>query len=79
MFILSAAYLYSLSLRRMRKFAVLILGAAVPTLATDLYATSQTSDARQTMYVAAGDMAAADWLRTQPGLSAIIQSLMEYA
>jgi hypothetical protein len=78
--ILSAAYLYTslLSPRRVSRVALVLSALAVPTLFTDLYASSIADDGRYTMYVNPDDMAAAAWLRTHTRPDAVVQSLIEY-
>jgi hypothetical protein len=74
--LLSGRYLYSF-LRPTLGVSLLVLLAA-PTLLTDAYATSDTSDVRHVDYVSKEDMAAALWIRghTEPG--AVVQSLIDY-
>jgi hypothetical protein len=76
--ILSASYLYTCALSRWRRIAVAGLALALPTLLTDVYASSNTADARYTTYVSAGEMAAASWLRQNTDEHAVVQSLIEY-
>jgi hypothetical protein len=76
--ILSASYLYMISFSRLRKVSFALLALALPTLFTDIYASSNTDDARYTTYVQADDMAAAVWLRDHTPQHAIVQSLIEY-
>lgn len=78
LFILSAAYLYTSSLTRIRRIYLPLLALAAPTLLTDLYATSNNYDERYTMYVTTDEMAAAAWLRTHTKENAVVQSLVEY-
>jgi hypothetical protein len=49
LFIFAAAYLYKSSQDRLRKIWVVVLALGVPTLLTDVYATSQTTDMRYTL------------------------------
>jgi hypothetical protein len=74
--LLSGRYLYSF-LRPTLGVSLLVLLAA-PTLLTDAYATSDTSDARHVDYVSKEDMAAALWIRGHTERSAIVQSLIDY-
>jgi hypothetical protein len=74
--LLSGRYLYSF-LRPTLGVSLLVLLAA-PTLITDTYATSDTSDARHADYVSKEDMAAALWVRGHTGRGAVVQSLIEY-
>jgi hypothetical protein len=74
--LLSGRYLYSF-LRPTWGLGLLVLLAA-PTLLTDTYATSDTSDARHADYVSREDMAAALWLRGHTEEGAVVQSLIDY-
>ena len=74
--LLSGRYLYSF-LRPTLGVSLLVLLAA-PTLLTDTYATSDTSDARHVNYVSKEDMAAALWIRTHTERAAVVQSLIDY-
>lgn len=74
--LLSGRYLYSF-LRPTLGVSLLVLLAA-PTLLTDAYATSDTSDARHVDYVSKEDMAAALWIRGHTERGAIVQSLIDY-
>jgi hypothetical protein len=74
--LLSGRYLYSM-LRPKMGVSLLVLLAA-PTLITDTYATSDTSDARHVDYVSKEDMAAAVWIRGHTERGAVVQSLIEY-
>jgi hypothetical protein len=78
-FIFASAYLYAfLNARRPQLMLVLLIGLGVPTLLTDLYATSQTTDSRYTMYIAPDEMKAARWLRSNTRPDSVVQSLIEY-
>jgi len=74
--LLSGRYLYSL-LRPTWGVSLLVLLAA-PTLITDTYATSETSDAQHVDYVSKEDMAAALWIRGHTERGAVVQSLIDY-
>jgi hypothetical protein len=74
--LLSGRYLYSF-LRPTSAVSLLVLLAA-PTLITDTYATSDTSDARHVDYVSKEDMAAALWIRAHTERGAVVQSLIDY-
>jgi hypothetical protein len=74
--LLSGRYLYSF-LRPTLGVSLLVLLAA-PTLLTDAYATSDTSDARHVDYVSKEDMAAALWIRGHTERGAVVQSLIDY-
>jgi uncharacterized membrane protein len=74
--LLSGRYLYSF-LRPSLGVSLLVLLAA-PTLLTDAYATSDTSDARHVDYVSKEDMAAALWIRGHTERGAVVQSLIDY-
>ena len=74
--LLSGRYLYSF-LRPTLGVSLLVLLAA-PTLITDTYATSDTSDARHVDYVSKEDMAAALWIREHTERGAVVQSLIDY-
>lgn len=74
--LLSGRFLYSL-LRPTLGVSLLVLMAA-PTLFTDTYATSDTSDARHVDYVSKEDMAAALWIRGNTDRGAVVQSLIDY-
>jgi len=74
--LLSGRYLYSF-LRPTLGVSLLVILAA-PTLLTDAYATSDTSDARHVDYVSKEDMAAALWIRGHTERSAVVQSLIDY-
>lgn len=74
--LLSARYLYSF-LRPTLGVGLLVLLAA-PTLITDTYATSDTSDPRHTDYVSKEDMTAALWIRGHTERGAVVQSLIDY-
>jgi hypothetical protein len=74
--ILSGRYLYSF-LRPTLAVGLLVLLAA-PTLLTDTYATSDTSDARHVDYVSKDDMAAALWIRGHTERDAVVQSRIDY-
>jgi len=74
--LLSGRYLYSF-LRPTLGVSLLVLLAA-PTLLTDAYATSDTSDARHVDYVSKDDMTAALWIRGHTERGAVVQSLIDY-
>jgi hypothetical protein len=74
--LLSGRYLYSF-LRPTWGVSLLVLLAA-PTLITDTYATSDTSDVRHVDYVAKEDMVAALWIREHTERGAVVQSLIDY-
>jgi hypothetical protein len=74
--LLSGRYLYSF-LRPTLGVSLLVLLAA-PTLLTDAYATSDTSDVRHVDYVSKEDMAAALWIRGHTERGAVVQSLIDY-
>ena len=74
--LLSGRYLYSF-LRPTLGLSLLVLLAA-PTLLTDAYATSDTSDARHVDYVSKDDMTAALWIRGHTERGAVVQSLIDY-
>jgi hypothetical protein len=74
--LLSGRYLYSF-LRPTLGVSLLVLLAA-PTLITDTYATSDTSDAWHVDYVSKEDMAAALWVREHTERGAVVQSLIDY-
>src|ERR1700722_13426860 len=74
--LLSARYLYSIP-RPTLGVSLLVLLAA-PTLITDTYATSDTSDTRHVDYVSKEDMTAALWLRGHTERGAVVQSLIDY-
>jgi hypothetical protein len=74
--LLSGRYLYSI-LRPTLGVSLLVLLAA-PTLITDTYATSDTSDTRHVDYVSKEDMTAALWLRGHTERGAVVQSLIDY-
>ena len=74
--LLSGRYLYSF-LRPTLGVSLLVLLAA-PTLLTDAYATSDTSDARHVDYVSKDDMAGALWIRGHTERGAVVQSLIDY-
>jgi len=74
--LLSGRYLYSL-LRPTLGTSLLVLLAA-PTLITDTYATSETSDVRHVDYVSKEDMVAALWVRGHTERGAVVQSLIDY-
>ena len=74
--LLSGRYLYSV-LRPTLGMSLLVLLAA-PTLLTDAYATSDTSDARHVDYVSKDDMAGALWIRGHTERGAVVQSLIDY-
>jgi hypothetical protein len=83
LFILSAAFLYTTwsSLRRVSGITaalVALAALAVPTLLTDLLATSATRDARYTTYVTVDEMNAARWIRGNTPQDAVVQSLIDY-
>ena len=73
---LSGRYLYSF-LRPTLAASLLVLLAA-PTLLTDMYATSDTSDARHVDYVSKDDMTAAVWIRGHTEREAVVQSWIDY-
>jgi hypothetical protein len=74
--ILSGRYLYSF-LKPTLAVGLLVLLAA-PTLLTDTYATSDTSDARHVDYVSKDDMTAAVWIRGHTERNAVVQSRIDY-
>lgn len=74
--LLSGRYLYSV-LRPTLRVSLLVLLAA-PTLITDTYATSETSEARYVDYVPKEDMAAALWIREHTERGVVVQSLIDY-
>jgi hypothetical protein len=74
--LLAGRYLYSF-LRPTLAVGLLVLFAA-PTLITDTYATSDTSDAGHVDYVSKQDMMAALWLRGHTERGAVVQSLIDY-
>jgi hypothetical protein len=78
-FVLAARYLYVAPLTLIKKAIALLLLLGIPTLVTDVYATSTSTDPRDTTYVTPAEMAAATWIRTHTAPAAVVQSLIDYS
>jgi hypothetical protein len=76
--ILASTYLYLGWERPLRKLPLLLLALCVPTLFSDVYATSSVHDVRYTMYVTQAEMSAANWLKENTDPDSVVQSLIEY-
>jgi hypothetical protein len=74
--LLAGRYLYT-CLRPTLGLSLVVLSAA-PTLVTDTYAASDTSDARHVDYVSKEDMEAAKWIRGHTDRAAVVQGKIEY-
>jgi hypothetical protein len=64
--------------RAVKVVAVVLVLAAVPTVATDIYGASDISNQALARFVAPSDMTACNWLKTNTPETAIIQSEPDY-
>ncbi|MDD5722595.1 MAG: hypothetical protein PHY29_02520 [Syntrophales bacterium] len=78
LFFLSIQYVYSMNKGIFNKVIIFLMILALPTVVTDVWATSGIYKGAGTIYITPGEMEASSWIKTNTTRDSIVQSMIEY-
>jgi len=77
-FLISIQYLYSMNKKSLDKALIGLMILSIPTLATDVWTTSNIRKRTETIYITLGEMEASTWIKNKTSPDVIVQSMIEY-